>query len=490
MTRQLAVACGIVAFLASTRDVSAADAPRPNIVFILADDLGYGDLGCYGQQVIRTPRLDRMAAEGMKFRQFYAGTCVCAPSRCVLMTGRHMGHAHVRGNASGDLSIQSLRPEDVTVAEVLKSAGYTTGLCGKWGLGDELPGSTMGVPTEQGFDFFYGYLNQVHAHNYCPEFLWRNREKVPLKNEVHTLSGGSGGFAGGYATKKVEYSQDLIADQALQFIRDHKQGPFFLYFASTLPHANNEAFRELRDGTEVPDYGEYDATEWPNPDKGQAAMISRLDRDVGRLLDLLQELGIDEQTVVMFTSDNGPHQEGGQNTDRFDPNGPARGFKRDLYEAGIREPMIVRWPGTTPAGTVSDHVGYFGDLMATVAELSGARPPEGLDSISFAPEITGRHAEQKQHEFLYWEFYERGGIQAVRKGDWKAVRNPMKSGSIELYDLSGDLGEANNIAAAHPDIVREMERRMAESHVDHPAWQPRGTPQRPASPPGDGQPRF
>lgn len=487
---------GLVATLlpgveSTTGTLRAESSKRPNIVFILADDLGYSDIGCYGQQVIRTPRIDRMAAEGMKFRQFYAGTCVCAPSRCVLMTGKHMGHAHVRGNAGGqNMAIQSLRPEDVTVAEVLKSAGYATGLCGKWGLGDDQPGAEPGVPNNQGFDFFYGYLNQSHAHNYWPDHLWKNRERVPLNNEQAPSPDASRRFGIGYAVKKVDYSHDLIADQTLQFVRDHKDGPFFLFLAVTLPHANNEANRDFRDGTEIPDYGQYDDTEWPNPDKGQAAMVSRLDRDVGRMLDLLKELGIDEKTVVLFSSDNGPHKEGGQNTARFNPNGPLRGFKRDLYEGGIRVPLIVRWPGTTPAGSVSNHLGYFGDLMATVAELSGAQPPSEIDSVSFVPEITGHPDQQTTHDALYWEFYERGSIQAVRKGQWKAVRAPMKSGPIELYDLSSDLGEAHDIAAKHPDVVADLERLMNAAHVDHPNWKPAGKPAQPPSPPGDGQLRF
>jgi uncharacterized sulfatase len=456
----------------------------------MADDLGYGDLGCYGQQIIKTPRIDQMAAEGMKFRQFYAGTTVCAPSRAVLMTGLHMGHVHVRGNAGGDMSVQSLRDEDVTVAEVLKKAGYTNALCGKWGLGDDLEGARSGLPRRQGFDFFYGYLNQVHAHNYYPEFLWRNEQKIPLRNEVKSVDRNYGGFAGGWATKRVDYSHDLIAEQALDFIREHRDGPFFLYLALTTPHANNEGTRGTGNGQEVPDYGIYDDYEWPNPDKGQAAMISRMDRDVGRVLDLLRELGMAENTLVVFTSDNGPHDEGGHNTDRFDPNGPLRGFKRDLYEGGIRVPFIVWQPGTTPAGAVSDHIGYFGDLMATAAELAGVDLPEGRDSISFVPEITGHPERQAKHEFLYWEFYERGSSQAVRRGDWKAVRSPMHSGEMELYNLAEDLGEAHDVADAHPDVVRTMDQIMRQAHRPHPNWEIRGSVPKEKASPGDGQGRF
>ncbi len=306
-------------------------AERPNIVFILADDLGYGDLGCYGQKLIETPRLDQMAAAGIRFTDFYAGCTVCAPSRCVLMTGLHMGHAHVRGNAGGGrMAIQSLREEDTTIAEVLREAGYATALCGKWGLGDAVEGAEIGLPRRQGFDFFYGYLNQTHAHNYYPEFLWRNESKEHLKNEVKTVSGKNGGFDGGWGTKRVEYSHDLIMQEAFGYVKakatEAKGGkPFFLYLALTIPHANNEATRGTGDGQEVPEYGIYADRTWANQDKGQAAMITRMDRDIGRLLDLLQEQGIAEETLVMFTSDNGPHNEGGHHPALFKPSGPLRG---------------------------------------------------------------------------------------------------------------------------------------------------------------------
>ncbi len=491
-TTALAIAAvtALVAQASYTQPVNAEPASRPNIIFIMADDLGYGDLGCYGQQLIKTPRLDRMAREGMRFRQFYAGCTVCAPSRSVLMTGQHMGHTHVRGNAGGDMSVQSLRDQDLTVAEVLKKAGYATGLCGKWGLGDDLPGARDGLPLRQGFDFFYGYLNQVHAHNYYPEFLWKNTDKVPLRNKVVSSGGGYGGFAGGHATQRVDYSHDLVMEQALGFVREHKSGPFFLYLSLTIPHANNEGTRATGNGQEVPDYGAYQDRDWSDPDKGQAAMISRMDGDVGRLLDTLAELGIDDRTVVMFTSDNGPHDEGGHDTERFTPAGPLRGMKRDLYEGGIRVPLLVRWPGTTPANTTWDHIGYFGDLMATAAQLAAAPLPPALDSLSFAPEIEGHSDRQAEHEYLYWEFYERGGRQAVRRGSWKAVRMPMLTGKTELYDLSNDLGEAVNVADEHPEIVEQLESIMREAHVPHPNWEPRGNVERRQPAPGDGKKRF
>jgi arylsulfatase A-like enzyme len=454
-------------------------ASRPNIIFILTDDLGYGDLGCYGQRLIQTPRLDRMASEGIRFTDFYAGNTVCAPSRSVLMTGQHMGHTHVRGNAGASgAAIQSLRPEDVTVAEVLKDAGYTTALCGKWGLADDVDGARAGLPRKQGFDFFYGYLNQRHAHNYYPEFLWRNESKERLRNVVQKLDRNDGGFPGGWATERIDYSHDLIADEAIQFIRDSAAGgepsPFFLYLALTIPHANNEGTRGTGDGQEVPDYGAYADKPWSNQDKGQAAMITRMDRDVGRILDMLQELQIDEQTVVMFSSDNGPHDEGGHNTELFNPSGPLRGMKRDLYEGGIRVPLLVRWPNTTPAGVTSNHISYFGDLMATACELAGVACPPNTDSVSLVPTITGEARRQQQHDYLYWEFYEQGGKQAVRFGQWKAVRVGWKSAPVELYDLSTDLGETTDVADSHPEIVQQSIAFMNEAHVQHPNWTPRG----------------
>ncbi|WP_246114298.1 arylsulfatase [Rubripirellula tenax] len=459
----------------------SADSPsRPNIIFILTDDLGYGDLGCYGQKLIATPRLDRMAAEGIRFTDFYAGNSVCAPSRSVLMTGQHTGHTHVRGNASGpDMSSQTLRDEDVTVAEVLHDAGYTTALSGKWGLGDQAPGGRSGLPRRQGFDFAYGYLNQVHAHNYFPEFLWRNEDQEKLRNVVEKVERPYGGFVGGWATTKVDYSHDLIATEAINFVKREgakKEGgkPFFLYLSMTIPHANNEATKGVGDGQEVPDYGAYADMDWSNPNKGQAAMISRMDADVGRLMDLLDELGIAENTVVMFSSDNGPHDEGGHDPEMFDPAGPLRGIKRALYEGGIRVPLIVRWPGTTPAGVTSNHIGYFGDLMATVSDLAGTECPDGLDSISFAPTILGKPDQQRQHDYLYWEFYEQGGRQAVRDGNWKAVRMPWMTGPTQLFDLSIDLGEQDDVADANPDVVKRMEAIMGEAHVAHPNWTVRG----------------
>jgi len=467
ISRHILHRCGLSAWLLlalllmpafQPADAAGKKSRMPNIIYIMADDLGYGDLSCYGQKQFRTPNIDRLAKEGMRFTDFYAGSTVCAPSRCVLMTGLHLGHCFIRGNGK-----TNLRPKDVTVAEVLKKAGYANGLCGKWGLGHE--GST-GVPTKQGFDFFYGYLDQHHAHNYYPTFLMRNEKRVKLRNVVP----GEGKWGQGVATKKVDYSHDLIAEEALQFIDRNKDRPFFLYLAATLPHANNEARRK---GMEVPDLGPFKSKDWPEPQKGLAAMIRRLDRDVGRLLERLKKHGIDENTVIFFTSDNGPHSEGGNNSRFFNSNGPLRGMKRDLYEGGIRVPMIVRWPGKTPAGTVSKHIGYFGDFLATAAEIAGVKDVPKHDGISFLPAILGKASVQKTHDYLYWEFYERGSAQAVRMGRWKGVVKPLGGNRLELFNLKTDIGETKDVADEHPEIVAKLLKAIKISHVPSPLWKVR-----------------
>jgi uncharacterized sulfatase len=449
-------------FVASPGSSAAEAARPPNVIFILADDLGYGDLGCYGQKRIQTPHIDALAKEGMRFTDFYAGCTVCAPSRCVLMTGYHMGHCWVRGNAGqGNREIQCLRDQDVTLAEVLKQAGYATALCGKWGLGEE---GTAGVPTKQGFDYFYGYLNQHHAHNYYPAYLFRGEERVPLANVVP----GSGEFGVGVASEKVQYSAELITAEALKWIDANKDRPFFLYYAVTLPHANNEGRQE---GMEVPDLGQYAATDWPPAQKAHAAMISWLDRDVGRLMAKLRELGLDENTLVFFSSDNGPHAEGGNDPQFNDSNGPLRGIKRDLTEGGIRVPFIARWPGKIRAGATSDFAGSFADVLPTLAEIAAGQRelPKDLDGLSIAPALLGRAGEQQQHEYLYWAFYERGGAQAARKGKWKAVQQPYHS-PVRLYDLSRDLGEERDLAAQEPAVIAELTAAMQAAYVPNENW--------------------
>lgn len=463
-------------FFVPASELKAAD--KPNLIFILADDLGYGDLGCFGQKIIKTPRIDEMAAKGMKFTDFYAGATVCAPSRCVLMTGKDTGHCWVRGNAgASDFTKQTLQPDDVTVAEKLKEAGYDTALIGKWGLGEI--GST-GHPNRKGFDYFYGYLNQRHAHNFYPKFLVRNEEVVPLKNTespewvAMRKAQGKEDDGAGFATPdgRIEYSHDLIADEALQWIEEKGKtdDPFFLYLALTIPHANNEAGRGLGDGQEVPDYGIYADKDWPNPDKGQAAMITRMDKDVGRILDRLDELGISDNTLIVFTSDNGHHKEGGNDPEFFDANGPLRGMKRNLTEGGIRVPTVAYWPGVVKAGTSTDHVSGFTDWMATACELAGIEAPENTQSLSFVPTLKGETDKQKKHDFLYWEFYEQGSKQAVRFGDWKAIRKPMFTGEIEIYNLAEDIGEENNLAETMPEKVKEAEALLKAGHEPSPLW--------------------
>jgi arylsulfatase A-like enzyme len=426
-----------------------AAAMKPNIIFILADDLGYANVGCYGQKRIRTPHIDRLAAEGLRFTQVYAGSTVCAPSRCCLMTGMHSGHAFVRGNAR-----VPLRPSDTTVAEALKAAGYATGIVGKWGLGEP---DTTGLPTRKGFDYWYGYLNQRHAHNSWPTYLWRNEEKVALPNEVP----GADDEGAGVATKRVVHSHDLFAKEALDFVRRQKDGPFFLYLALTIPHANNEAGKS---GMEVPDQGPYAGEDWPENERNFAAMVTRMDKDIGALMALLKELGLDERTIVFFTSDNGPHREGGHDPDFFDDNGPLRGIKRDLYEGGIRVPMIARWPGRVPAGKTSGQVWAFWDFLPTAAALAGGKAPAGIDGVSVAPAILGGKAAA--HPPLYWEFHERGFSQAVRDGNWKAVRKGGPGKPVELYDLAADLGEEKDVAAAHPDVAARLSAFMDAARTE------------------------
>jgi arylsulfatase A-like enzyme len=458
---------GVIVLILASSVAARAQAPRPNIVYIMADDLGYGELGSYGQKLIRTPYLDGLAAEGMRFTQFYAGNTVCAPSRSVLMTGLHMGHTRVRGNAGpGNPAAQMLRTGDVTVARMLQKAGYATALVGKWGLGEA---GSEGAPEKYGFDYTFGFLNQSHAHNHYPDFLWRNGERVALPNDIVRVGPTEGV---GYSTKRVAYADDLFFNEAHDFIERSKAKPFFLYLALTVPHANNERSRLLGDGEEVPSYGAYSDEAWPDPQKGQAAMITRMDAGVGDLLALLKKLGLDDNTLVIFTSDNGPHHEGGplQNPNFFAASGPLNGIKRSMTDGGIRIPWIARWPGKIKAGTVSAHVGYFGDVMATFAELTGATAPKVLDSISLAPELLGR-GQQAKHDYLYWEFYEKGFSQAVLlEGRWKGIRLLTPSAPILLFDLENDLGEKTDLAAKQPERAARMAEIMRTAHVDNEYW--------------------
>ena len=340
---------------------------------------------------------------------------------------------------------------------MLQQAGYRTALVGKWGLGDAGAAET-GLPRKQGFDQFFGYLNQRHAHNHFPDFLWRNEEKVSLPNKVTPV----GGDGAGYATEAVAFADDLFADEAIEFVKENRSRPFFLYWSMVTPHANNERARELKNGAHVPDFGPYADEDWPDPDKGHAAMIGRIDGYVGRMLATLKELGLAEKTLVIFTSDNGPHDESRHDLARFRPSGPLSGIKRSLTDGGIRVPMIARWPGTIPPGVETDHVAYFGDWMATAAELAGAEVPDGCDSISFVPTLLGQTSEQPRHEFLYWEFHEGGFKQAaLYQGRWKGIRSGGPDAPVVLYDLREDIAEKTDVAAEASRHRRE-DRRVSQ----------------------------
>ncbi|MDG2213949.1 MAG: arylsulfatase [Verrucomicrobiota bacterium] len=457
-----------ILFLFVICTLPARAAKQPNIILILADDLGYGDLSCFGQQKLKTPRLAAMAKAGMKFTQFYAGCTVCAPSRSVLLTGRHMGRTVVRGNSTQPIVI---RPDQPTLASMLKGAGYSTACIGKWGVGTP---DNFTNPNDVGFDHFFGYINMWHAHNFYPEFLIRNGRVVKLKNEVaqkwKAFQDPAQPRSGrGVAVKRLEYAPDLFIEDSLAFIRQNQKRPFFLYFAMNVPHANNEAGNK---GMEVPDLGEFSSKDWPEPEKGFAKMIQNIDRDTGRILDLLKELKIAENTLVIFTSDNGPHQEGGHKADYFDSNGKLRGIKRDLTEGGIRVPTIAWWPGTIQVGGSDGAYWYFGDFMATASELAGTKAPAGIDSESFVEVLHGKKKVRKNP--LYWEFYEKGSAQAVRFGKWKAIRQPMFTGKIQLYDLSSDPAEARDQAGENPQLVRQAVSLMEKMHTPDPNWKVRG----------------
>ena len=437
----------LILFTLGALAVQIQAASKPNIIYILADDLGINDFGCYGQKIMKTPRIDRMAAEGMQFFNHYSGSTVCAPTRSCLMTGQHTGRTRVRGNAPAHLL-----PEDVTVAEVLKTAGYNTACIGKWGLGPE---GSAGIPNRQGFDFFFGYLDQRRAHRYYPDWIWRNDTKEHYPHNP---------------TKRNVYIHDRFTDESLNWIKQQsrKKEPFFLYLAYTLSHVD----LDVPDDSMKPylktieENSPYVNKNWPSrgyrnhptPRACFAGMTSRLDRDVGLILDEIDKLGIAENTIVMFSSDNGPTSAGGANPDYFDGNGIYRGIKRDLYEGGIRAPLIARWPGTIKAGSKSDHISAHWDLMATVADLAGTKPAKAHTGISFAPTLLNK-GKQAHHEYLYWEFYERGGKQAIRMGDWKAVRlnrHKKPNAPWEIYDLSKDPGESNDLARQQPQLQKQF----------------------------------
>ena len=440
------------------------DPVKPNIIYIMADDLGYGEVGSYGQKDIKTPNIDRLAGEGMKFTQHYSGSPVCAPARSVLMTGLHSGHTPSRGNMEVDPYGQFPLPnETVTVAELLKKAGYKTAMYGKWGLGVE---NSSGDPNAQGFDDIYGYYCQVHAHNSFPEYLYHNGEKIMLSNKVNYLPEDhwTRGL-GGYATKKVDYSNDDFFEMAVDFIANNHDDPFFLYLPVTMPHDNGEAPEGER--YESPTLKPYEGEDdWSFEKKSRAAVISRMDDYIGLIMKELEKTNISNNTILIFTSDNGC-----DNPDFFNGSGELRGMKRDVYEGGIRVPLIVRWPGKIKAGSVSDHISAFWDFLPTACEIAEIDLEIETDGISYLPELLGE--SQPEHEYLYWEFQEQGKKQAARMGNWKAVRlsvyeNP--DAPIELYDLGTDIGEQNNVAENYPDIAREMDKIIKEAHVADPNW--------------------
>lgn len=455
--------CAII-FLCYLWCFDASGQTKPNIIFILADDMGYGDPGCYGQTLIETPHIDRLAAGGMRFTQFYAGTSVCAPSRSSLLTGQHTGHTPVRGNYEVQPEGQLPLPDTAyTLAEMLKQAGYATGDFGKWGLG--YPGSE-GTPNKQGFDRFFGYNCQRQSHNYFPDHLWNNGIRADYANTP---------------SSQQYYAPALIQQQALAFIDEHKTQPFFLYLSYTLPHAA----LQLPQGDSLLEYYKSKFREQPQtiaaswngkgyqpqayPHAAYAAMVSKLDQYVGQVMEKLKVAGIEKNTLLIFTSDNGPHREGGNDPAYFNSSGGFRGIKRDLYEGGIRTPMIAYWPGVIKGGKVSGMTGAFWDFMPTFAAIAGMPAPPHTDGISLLPTLSGK-GRQMQHQFLYWEFHENGGRQAVRMGKWKGIRlnvinNPLTP--LQLYDLEADPGETKDLAAGNPAIVEKIRKIMQQEHVEN-----------------------
>ncbi|MHC4640051.1 MAG: arylsulfatase [Planctomycetota bacterium] len=462
-----AVGCGAASMAlsgctsAAQRTRSGAKRKGPNIVYIIADDLGYAEVGCYGQKKIKTPNIDKLATQGMKFTQHYSGNPVCAPSRCVLMTGKHSGHSQVRGNKQvggqegwklgstigGQWPLES---GTITVAKILKEAGYTTGAFGKWGLGRV---GTTGDPNKQGFDHFFGYICQRQAHTFYPNHLWRD-------GKVEWIEANRDG-------KEGAYSHDLIANEALKFVKANKDRPFLLYVPFTIPHVAlqvpEDSLAEYKGKWPDPPYtGDKGYFPHPNPRACYAGMVTRMDKDVGRIMSLLKELNLEDNTIVMFTSDNGPTFNGGSDSEFFESAHPLRGLKGSVYEGGIRVPFIVRWPGRVKAGSTSEHICAFWDILPTCCEVIGVNAPTDIDGISILPTLLGQRRKQKKHKYLYWELR---GRQGVRMGRWKAVRtNPNKK--IQLYDLDKDIGEQNDVADANPKIAAKMAEIMRTGRTE------------------------
>lgn len=462
-------------FCNQAKEVEIGPINQPNIIFILADDLGYGDLGFLGQSVIETPNLDKLAAEGMFFSNHYSGATVCAPSRSALMTGLHTGHTPIRGNFEIKPEGQYPLPDTLlTLPRIFKNAGYATGAFGKWGLGFV---GTDGDPNNQCFGQFFGYNCQRIAHRYYPEYLWKNNEKVFLP--------------GNDWIQKSTYAPEIIHKESLKFIEENAENPFFMFVPTVMPHAELAApdgdlldYYRKKIGEEQPhvakagsDYGNdpFDIPGYqsnPYPRASYAAMVALLDRQIGEIIQKLDELGLTDNTIIIFASDNGPHVEGGNDPDFFKSNGVFRGYKRDLYEGGIRTPFKVKWPRVIKKGSTSDHVSAFWDLLPTFAEIIGQEVPQAIDGISFLPTLKGE-TNQRTHEYLYWEFHELGGRQAIRKGDWKAVKYGVKNNpdvAMELYNLKEDPSESQDLASIHPEIIKEMENLFKEVRVPNPVF--------------------
>lgn len=494
-TLALTVACVSATEKGNLKNQGKPAASKPNIIYILADDLGYGELGCYGQKKIETPNIDRLAANGIRFTQHYSGSPVCAPSRCALMTGLHSGHMQIRGNDEwgdrgpvwdykamiADSSLEGQRPllaGTVTLGKLLQSAGYKTALVGKWGLGAP---HSEGAPNQQGIDFFFGYNCQRQAHTHYPVHLWKNDKKFPLYNDTiapntRLAPGADPLNPENYRNFTLKnYAHDAMFDQITHFVKENRNQPFALFWTTTIPHAAIQAPQRWVDyyvkkfGDEKPYLGDKGYFPHRYPHAGYAAMISFLDEQVGKLIEQLKELGIYENTLIVFTSDNGPTYNGGTDSPWFGSAGPFRseqGFgKGNVYEGGMRVPMIAAWPGKIKSGRTSDLISAFWDVLPTFCEISGAAKPADVDGISFLPELLGE--KQIMHDYLYWEFPESGGQQAIRMGRWKAVRLNIQKGELKtrLFDIETDILEMNDVAAKYPDLIRQMEAIFTKEHV-------------------------
>lgn len=468
----------LTAALGTISGASIAQTPQkltkaPNIIYILVDDMGQGDLSMAGQKKFSTPNIDKLAADGMFFSNHYTGATVSGPSRACLLTGKHAGHQTVRGNQPEP---QLLGDNEITLAKVLKEAGYATAVIGKWGIGHPIP---LDDPQKKGFDESYGYLNMWHAHNCFPEFLYHNGIKEKLEgNILSTNPDGSVRFpkspeGAGIARQdaRKQYAPFLFQEQAFKFIESNKNKPFFIYYTLNLPHANNE---NTTTGCEVPDYGEFKDKNWPDVEKGFAQMMRIIDNQVGAIVAELKAKGLEENTIIMFASDNGPHQEGGHTMEYFNSNGAYRGMKRDMYDGGIRTPFIVKWPNTIKAGSKSNHLSAFWDVLPTFCDIVGVNKPKEIDGISFFNTLKNNEKAQDKHKYLYFEFYEEGGKQAIVSENWKYIKLNVRQGAkskkpiVELYDLSKDLSEQKNIASENPKVVKKLNKYLVKAHIPFP----------------------